>query len=116
MEAMYGYTVLPKDDPFQELAEETVNALTALTYPSAAVVNVIPFLRFLPTWFPGADFHRVARETKDKLNKLLDSPYTYVQDNLVGTIQIVSPNYNSNMFQGRRNCFFFFRCKSYRNL
>ncbi|KAF8189657.1 hypothetical protein BJ912DRAFT_850443, partial [Pholiota molesta] len=74
MEAMYGYTVLPKNDHFQELAEEMVNAVGALTYPSAAVVNVVPFLRFLPTWFPGADFHRVARETKDKVNELLDSP------------------------------------------
>ncbi|KAF8189663.1 cytochrome P450 [Pholiota molesta] len=70
------------NDHFQELAEEMVHAVGALTYPSAAVVNVVPFLRFLPTWFPGADFHRVARETKDKVNELLDSPYKYVQDNL----------------------------------
>jgi hypothetical protein len=84
MSAMYGYTVLPKNDPFQKLAEETMHAIISLTYPSAAIVNVIPFLRFLPTWFPGAGFRRVAQKAKEKVTRLLDFPYQFVQDNLVG--------------------------------
>lgn len=83
MSAMYGYKVSPKNDRFQELAEEAVNGVNASAF-SGAIINIFPFLRFLPAWFPGAGFHRSAQVVKEKIDRMQDVPYKYVQDNLVG--------------------------------
>jgi hypothetical protein len=82
MATTYGYKVLPKDDPFQKISEAS-DAILESANPDASIVNVLPFLRFLPTWFPGADFHRVARVLNKQVVRMLDVPYKYVQDNLV---------------------------------
>lgn len=79
----YGYKVLPKDDPFQEIVEEGNTALCESVNPDASLVNVLPFLRFLPSWFPGADFHHVAQVMNKKVVRMVEVPYKYVQDNLV---------------------------------
>ncbi|KAF9483583.1 cytochrome P450 [Pholiota conissans] len=82
MSAMYGYKVAPKDDYFTELAEAGMAAISNASYPGAAVVNVLPILRYLPAWFPGAGFHRVAKIALDTVTRMQDVPYKYVQDNM----------------------------------
>lgn len=83
MSMMYGYNVVPKDDYFTNLAEHALYALSQSTFPGAAVVNTLPFLKILPPWFPGAGFQRFALKSKDMVNRMQQVPYKYVQTNLV---------------------------------
>ncbi|KAF9480950.1 cytochrome P450 [Pholiota conissans] len=82
MSAMYGYKVSPKNDYFTELAEAGMSVLSNAFYPGAAVVNILPILRYLPAWFPGTDFHRVGKEGLVTITKMQDVPYKYVRDNI----------------------------------
>ncbi|KAF9484256.1 cytochrome P450, partial [Pholiota conissans] len=98
MSTMYGYKVAPKNDVFQELAETAMIALSQSAYPGASIVNVLPFLRILPVWFPGARFHPWALTAKDKVVKMQEVPYKYVQDSLAsGT---AAPSFVAEFVEG----------------
>jgi len=84
MSIMYGYKVSPKNDYFQEIAEASMVIVSNASYPGASIVNILPILRFLPTWFPGASFHRRAWVEKETVMQMKGVPYKYVEDNLVG--------------------------------
>ncbi|KAH8115965.1 cytochrome P450 [Phellopilus nigrolimitatus] len=60
MMVTYGYQVTESDDPYVELADKGFHAFTAAE--GFFLVNILPWLRHLPTWFPGARFHAIAKE------------------------------------------------------
>ncbi|KAF8964419.1 cytochrome P450 [Flammula alnicola] len=83
MSAIYGYDISPKGDYFVTLAERGVLGLSQSAFPGAAVVNTLPFLRVLPSWFPGAGFKRYALSIKDLITQMQEVPYNYVKKNVV---------------------------------
>ncbi|KAF8158964.1 cytochrome P450 [Mycena galopus ATCC 62051] len=61
MATIYGYDIKSMHDRFVYLAEEGVKRLCESVFPGAFAVNTFPFLRYLPSWFPGCGFHRYAQ-------------------------------------------------------
>jgi hypothetical protein len=51
--------------------------------PGATPVNHIPILRYLPTWFPGARFHKFAAETKELTTQMKEVPFKWTQEKMV---------------------------------
>ncbi|KAK7059624.1 cytochrome P450 [Favolaschia claudopus] len=74
------YGISPKDlnHPFIK-APEDVNAIFADVARGGYFVDVFPFLKYLPTWFPGVQFHATAAKGKALANTLLMGPYTQIQ-------------------------------------
>jgi len=62
MDIAYGHEVSTDDDAFVKLAEDGVNAFSDATTPGKYMVEFLPWLNYLPDWFPGAGFKIVARE------------------------------------------------------
>lgn len=60
MSAVYGYEVEPSNDRFVTICDAAVRKLADSFFPGAVAVNVIPILRHLPSWMPGAGFQRFA--------------------------------------------------------
>jgi hypothetical protein len=56
----YGIKVQPYNDPYIKIAEEAVGAIAELMIPGAFLVDIIPILKYVPEWFPGATFKRKA--------------------------------------------------------
>ena len=56
----YSLNIQPYDDPYIKIAEEAVAAKTELLIPGAFLVDSIPILKYVPEWFPGANFQRKA--------------------------------------------------------
>ena len=56
----YSINVRPYNDPYIKIAEEAVEALAELVMAGAFLVNIIPILKYVPAWFPGANFQRKA--------------------------------------------------------
>lgn len=79
----YGYDVKAKNDHFVNLAEDAASRLCFAVFPGATLVNALPILQHLPSWFPGAGFHKVASETKEVTTKVKEVPFKWVQTNLV---------------------------------
>ena len=56
----YSIKVQPYNDPYIKIAEEAVESISELMIPGAFLVDIIPILKYVPEWFPGAKFHSKA--------------------------------------------------------
>jgi cytochrome P450 len=69
----YGIEVKPTKDPFVETAERASEAMSMQGETIAFVLDSFPFLKNIPTWFPGAGFRRRAlkwREVVESMPKI----------------------------------------------
>ncbi|KAI9445988.1 cytochrome P450 [Lactarius indigo] len=58
----YGIDVLPENDPYVADAEKVLRAVAVATTKEAMLLDSIPWLVKMPSWFPGARYKRYARE------------------------------------------------------
>ncbi|CAA9964040.1 CypX Cytochrome P450 [Pyrenophora teres f. maculata] len=76
----YGYNTAPHGhDPFVDLAADTMVQFADATVPGRWMVDILPFLRYLPEWLPGTGFKRTARAMAAQLNKCTNQPYAFVK-------------------------------------
>ncbi|KAJ7607937.1 cytochrome P450 [Roridomyces roridus] len=75
METAYGIDVLPQNDPYVNLAEKALHSLVYALVPGRFVVDSLPVLKYVPTWFPGAGFQRLAKEWRALANNMIEKPY-----------------------------------------
>ncbi|KAF5375750.1 hypothetical protein D9757_008997 [Collybiopsis confluens] len=57
----YGIRIESKDDPYMTAIEKMNMVINEAVLPTNFLVNVIPILKYIPSWFPGASFKRKAR-------------------------------------------------------
>ncbi|OHE90778.1 cytochrome P450 [Colletotrichum orchidophilum] len=77
---VYGYTAEPfKKDPFLEMITQTMDNFSEGATPGAFLVDVFPFLRYLPNWVPGTGFKQLAKQWKAQMEETRDRPYAFVQ-------------------------------------
>jgi len=72
LDIVYGYETKPKDDEWVALADVVVNDLSDSLRPGKWLVDVIPPLRYLPDWMPGAGFKKEARRMASTAHKLVN--------------------------------------------
>ncbi|KIJ40114.1 hypothetical protein M422DRAFT_32381 [Sphaerobolus stellatus SS14] len=84
LSVVYGYEAKSINDPFLSLAEESVNILANEIASGGGVwlVDIFPFLKHLPTWFPGAGFKRKAISWKAKMEEFTEKPFGFVKDSM----------------------------------
>ncbi|KAF5368055.1 hypothetical protein D9758_004476 [Tetrapyrgos nigripes] len=82
----HGYKVLEGEDPLVTLADQATEQFSHSTSPGGFLVNLVPALRHLPDWFPGAGFQKTAREWKATLDEMVDRPFNWVKKEMVRTI------------------------------
>ncbi|KLO07044.1 cytochrome P450 [Schizopora paradoxa] len=75
MMVSYGHEVADRNDEFIELAETSMNMIKKIVMPGAFLVDIIPALKYIPAWFPGAGFQKVAEEGRKLSNDLQSRPY-----------------------------------------
>lgn len=83
MSTMYGYDVSSMNDPFVVVYERAANEGSRWFLPGAALVNSIPALRHLPSWFPGTWFNRVGEELKVLTTELQNAPMDHVKKRML---------------------------------
>ncbi|KAF9451148.1 cytochrome P450 [Macrolepiota fuliginosa MF-IS2] len=71
----YGLPVLRNHDPLIQLSEETLSASVEAVAPGRFLVNIVPMLKYVPEWVPGATFKTIGRQTGEQLNLLKEGPY-----------------------------------------
>ncbi|KAJ5387082.1 hypothetical protein N7509_009623 [Penicillium cosmopolitanum] len=79
----YGYTIEPHDrDPLVDLVDKAMEDFSVAMLPLTWLVDFVPILRHLPSWFPGAGFKKKAKEYKAKSTALSDVPYEFVKEQM----------------------------------
>ncbi|KAF8214253.1 cytochrome P450 [Mycena galopus ATCC 62051] len=71
----YGIDTLPANDPYIALGEEAIKSLSNVMVPGRFLVDSIPILKYIPEWFPGAQFKRIAREGRLLSQAVRDIPF-----------------------------------------
>ena len=57
---IYSINVRPYNDPYIKIAEEAAGAIAELFVSGSFLVDIIPILKYVPEWFPGAKFQNKA--------------------------------------------------------
>jgi hypothetical protein len=72
MKTGYGIAIQEYDDLYVSIAEEpclSLNGVAQAGIPGALWVDLIPFLKYVPSWFPGAGFQRKATRWRGVLTQ-----------------------------------------------
>ena len=83
MKIVYGIAVQESDDPYISMAEVALNGLAEAGIPGAFWVDSFPFLKHVPSWFPGAGFQNKATRVREAVNTMAEKPFRHVQEQLV---------------------------------
>jgi hypothetical protein len=83
MKIGYGIAVQESDDPYISIAEEVLHGLAEAGIPGTFWVDIIPTLKYLPSWFPGAGFQKKAARWREAINTMAEKPFRHVQEQLV---------------------------------
>jgi hypothetical protein len=71
----YSISVRPYNDPYIAIAEEAIASLAELLIAGAFLVDIIPILKYVPAWFPGAKFKRKAAMMRTHSEKMRKAPF-----------------------------------------
>ncbi|KAI1373868.1 putative cytochrome P450 oxidoreductase OrdA-like protein [Hypoxylon crocopeplum] len=75
----YGYTAESHtNDPLIYMAGDAMDKFGRAAVPGAFMVDVMPFLRNLPDWFPGTGFKGIALQWEAELTDVTEKPYAFV--------------------------------------
>jgi len=79
METTYGIRVKPKDDPYIIIAEEALKASGEAGVPGRFLVDILPWMKYIPAWMPGADFQRKANIWRRYTTDMAELPFQAVK-------------------------------------
>lgn len=71
----YGHTVVDEKDPYIRLVEAASQSTSEAAVPGAFLVDLFPSMKYIPEWFPGAQFKRKARQWRKLSEAMINAPY-----------------------------------------
>ena len=84
MKVIYGIHVKEEGDEYVDMIEAALNVLTQVMVQGKYLVEFLPFLRYVPTWVPGAGrIHRLSLKWKRDNARAVNRPYEYAVANQV---------------------------------
>ena len=83
MKIAYGIDVKESNDPYISIAEEALNGLAEAGVFGFFPVDIIPLLKYVPSWVPGAGFQKKAAHWKAVNITMAETPFQYVKQQLV---------------------------------
>ncbi|KAJ7483546.1 cytochrome P450 [Mycena latifolia] len=82
MDVTYGIDVDSSNNQYIDLAEEAMHGLSVASLPGRFLVDTFPALKHVPSWIPGAEFKRMAKQWHKATRELLERPFAHVKQNI----------------------------------
>jgi hypothetical protein len=79
----YGWTVISNDDPLVLFMEEALRIGAESVQPGRWLVEILPLLRFVPAWMPGAGFKRQATWMRERMRNIEQFPFNWTKEQIV---------------------------------
>ncbi len=79
----YGLPIRRFDDPWVNLAEMTLHTTTEAAVIGRYLVDIIPALKYVPEWVPGAGFQKVGKEGRKIVNNFFEKLYDAALEEIV---------------------------------
>ncbi|KAF8161643.1 cytochrome P450 [Crassisporium funariophilum] len=83
MSIMYGYEIESIDDPVITAADQSVILAAPLLLPGATIINILPLLRHIPSYFPGASSHKIAAKVSQLSSEMKRIPMDFVKKRML---------------------------------
>lgn len=71
----YGIGVKRTHDPLINSAEQAIAHLSDIATPGSFLVEFMPFLEYIPDWFPGTGWKASIRQFRQEGEDFLNKPY-----------------------------------------
>ncbi|KAI0034413.1 cytochrome P450 [Vararia minispora EC-137] len=83
MKMTYGYSIRDDKDPFVSLVDQATTEFGDVTDARKVwFVDLIPALKYVPEWVPGATFQKVAKAYGQTLKDMADVPMNWVKQRM----------------------------------
>ena len=92
LDIVYGIDIAPKNDPYVAGVEVGLDGVKTVCKPGAFLVDMIPWLKYVPAWVPGAGFQRKAEIWKDAQRRAVDDTYDAFKKDLVSDAHMLTSN------------------------
>ncbi|KAK0193931.1 cytochrome P450 [Armillaria mellea] len=82
MKTVYGYDVDPNGDRFVEIVDRALESIRIIGNMGTFLVDSIPSLKYLPRWFPGANFLNLADSWRKDVEEMKEGPFVYTSESM----------------------------------
>lgn len=79
LEVAYGIRPHSESDQLLVLSESTISKVTEIGVPGTFLVDILPFLKHVPSWFPGAGYKTVIDRLRKQIFEMVNSPIETVK-------------------------------------
>ena len=76
----YSINIQPYNDPYIKIAEDALRVGSALLIPGAFLVDIIPILKYVPEWFPGAKFQSKAAMMRKHAARIRNATFAATEE------------------------------------
>ncbi|EIN07331.1 cytochrome P450 [Punctularia strigosozonata HHB-11173 SS5] len=80
MDLAYGIKIAENNDRYLRTGEAAINTVVVGGDPTIYFVNSFPWLKYIPSWFPGARFKQQAAEWKLLGQAFKNNPFNYTKE------------------------------------
>ncbi|TFK41780.1 cytochrome P450 [Crucibulum laeve] len=94
----YGIKTKPLNDPFTKLAEDALETIGKVASPGAFLVDIMPVLKYMPEFLPGAGFKRKAREWYQLMVMFREKPFAFARKQI--ELGYAKPSFTSMCLEG----------------
>ncbi|KAH8094841.1 cytochrome P450 [Cristinia sonorae] len=78
LRVVYAKEITSLDDDYIHLVHKSFEGLSLQKVPGAFWVEYFPWLKYIPSWFPGARFKRIGEYYKPVVEKMINQPFDEV--------------------------------------
>ncbi|KAF5360049.1 hypothetical protein D9758_007624 [Tetrapyrgos nigripes] len=78
--AMYGYDITSHKEHLPRSGRQAVGVVELGMLPGHDAFNYTPFIRYLPSWFPGCGFKKLARDCRACIEEIKEVPFKIAMD------------------------------------
>ncbi|GAB1524599.1 hypothetical protein RhiTH_007753 [Rhizoctonia solani] len=89
--AVYGYEMMSEDDSLFQAVDTAVQGFSQALIVQNYLVNTIPWLEYVPEWFPGATWKAKANEWRRQRDLMLHVPFEWTKSRMASTNAFLSP-------------------------
>ncbi|KAG6877262.1 hypothetical protein C0993_009031 [Termitomyces sp. T159_Od127] len=75
-------------EKFTYISEVALTKLSGAFLPGTFIVDALSFLKYIPAWFPGANFKRYAAECRVLTDEMQRGPMKYVKERLAAGFEV----------------------------
>ncbi|QRW26747.1 cytochrome P450 family protein [Rhizoctonia solani] len=82
IKVVYGYEATTSNDTLFDIVSRAIDGFSRSAITSNFYVNVIPWMQYIPAWFPGAEWKRKALVWRWQTEQMLHVPYNWTRDKM----------------------------------